>query len=183
MKFSETKIKECYVIGCEPMEDERGIFFRTFDRNEFRATGLKKDFVQHNVSINAKKGTVRGMHFQFPPYSELKLIHCITGKIFDVVIDLRKSSTTFLQWICVELSPSAFNLLLIPEGCAHGFQTLEDHSTLLYYHTSAYRKESEGGIRYDDPLFKITWPLPVSMISERDQNHPLLAPTFKGLDA
>ena len=182
MIFSETAIHGCYRIGCEPVTDERGIFFRAFDKKEFQRIGLTKEFVQHNVSINARKGTLRGMHYQQPPHSESILIQCIAGRVFDVVVDLRKDSATFLKWISVELSATAFNQVLIPEGCAHGFQTLEDHSVLLYYHTHYYAKDSERGIRPDDPLLQIHFPVPVSVISERDRNHPLLDITFKGIE-
>ena len=182
MTFSETAIHGCYVIGCNPLEDERGIFFRSFDKKEFQNIGFTMDFVQHNVSINAKKGTVRGMHFQQPPHAESKLVQCIAGSIFDVVVDLRKGSPTFLKWIAVELSASQYNQVLIPDGCAHGFQTLEDHSVVVYHHTNYYTKESERGMRHNDPLLKIAFPLPVSVISERDKSHPFLDSQFKGLD-
>jgi len=182
MIFSETSIHGCFVIGCEPVKDERGIFYRTFDRQEFERMGRTKTFIQHNVSINHKKGTVRGMHYQVPPHAEAKLIQCIAGKVFDVILDLRKNSATFLKWISVELSAEACNQVWIPEGCAHGFQTLEDHSTLLYCHTAAYNKDAEAGIRTDDPQIRVSFPLPVSAISMRDQNHPLLASTFNGLE-
>ena len=182
MIFSKTAIHGCFVIGCEPLKDERGMFFRSFDKKEFGRYGLTGDFVHHNVSINSKKGTVRGMHYQRPPHAESKLIHCIAGSVYDVVVDLRKNSPTFLEWIHVELSAYNHNLVWIPEGCAHGFQTLEDHSVLLYYHTAYYSKESEGGIRPDDPRLTIHFPLPISLISERDLNHPLLDATFKGIE-
>ena len=182
MIFSETAIHGCYMIGCDPVEDERGIFFRSFDKKEFQEYGINKEFVQHNVSINKKKGTVRGMHFQHPPHAESKLVQCIAGSIFDVVVDLRKNSATFLKWIAVELSAARYNQVLIPECCAHGFQTLEDHSVLLYGHTNYYSKESERGIRADDPLLNITFPLPVSVISGRDKSQPFLDSNFKGLE-
>lgn len=182
MIFTETSIHGCYTIGCEPVKDERGIFYRTYDKSEFENKAITKAFVQHNVSINRIKGTVRGMHYQQPPYAEAKLIQCISGRVYDVIVDLRKDSATFLKWISVELSAEACNQVWIPEGCAHGFQTLEDHSTLLYCHTAEYNKAAEAGIRADDPMIRVSFPLPIAAISERDKNHPLMEATFKGLE-
>src|SRR4030095_15392058 len=128
----------------------------------------------------AKKGTIRGMHFQLPPYREIKMVRCIRGKVFDVIIDIRKGSATFLKWFGVELSPAALNMIYIPEGFAHGFQALHDESELLYHHSEFYTPNAESGIRYDDPAINIEWPLEVTSVSERDLNHPLLTEKFKG---
>jgi dTDP-4-dehydrorhamnose 3,5-epimerase len=134
-----------------------------------------------NHSYTTKKGTVRGMHYQLPPYREIKMVRCVRGKVFDVIIDIRRSSDTFRQWFGVELSPAAMNMLYIPEGFAHGFQTLADDSELLYHHSEFYTPNAEGGIRFDDPSVNIKWPLEVTSVSERDLNHPLLTKEFKGI--
>jgi len=126
-------------------------------------------------------GAIRGMHFQYPPFAEMKLIRCIRGRVLDVAVDLRTDSQTFLQWHAQELSSDNLQMMVVPEGCAHGFQVMEPDSELLYLHTAMYHKPSEGGLRYNDPQLSISWPLPVTDISHRDQSHPLLADSFPGI--
>ena len=181
MTFSETPLKGSYVINLSPYSDERGWFARTYCENEFKAIGHDAKWVQLNHSYTAKHGTVRGMHFQLPPYREIKMVRCVHGKVYDVIIDIRKNSSTFLQWAGIELSPGAMNMIYIPEGFAHGFQTLTDDCELIYHHSEFYTPGAEGGIGYDDPSVNIRWPSEVTSISERDLNHPLLSKEFKGI--
>lgn len=181
MIFTQTSLPGVYIIDLQPVSDSRGWFARTFCKKEFEEIGHLKEWVQLNHSFTNKKGTIRGMHYQMPPYSEIKLIRCIAGAVLDVVIDLRKGSATFLQWISVELDPANKKMIYIPEGLAHGFQTLTDNSELLYHHSAFYTPGSEGGIRFDDPIIDVQWPLPVTDISERDLSHPLLDESFNGI--
>jgi dTDP-4-dehydrorhamnose 3,5-epimerase len=175
MTFVETPLHNAFVIHLKPFIDERGHFSRLFCENELRTgIGFDKKIVQINHSFTKQKGSVRGLHFQVPPYSEVKIIKCIRGKVFDVMVDMRPNSATYLQWHSVVLSPEANNAVLIPEGFAHGFQTLKANCELLYFHTAFYTPNTEGGLRYDDPKLKIDWTLPVTQISVRDKNHPLL---------
>jgi dTDP-4-dehydrorhamnose 3,5-epimerase len=134
-----------------------------------------------NQSFTKAKGSIRGMHYQFPPNSEIKVVRCIAGAVYDVIIDLRKNSKTFLQWSGIELSAQKKNMLYIPEGFAHGFQTLIENCELVYFHSEYYTSGNEGGIRYNDPALRITWPLNVTEVSERDSNNPLLDNHFKGI--
>jgi len=181
MTFSPTPLKGSYIINLTPFSDERGWFARTYCENEFREIGHAEKWVQMNHSCTTKKGTVRGMHYQLPPFREIKMVRCIRGKVFDVIIDIRKDSATFLQWFGVELSPEAMNMLYIPVGFAHGFQTLSDNSEMIYHHSEFYTPGAEGGIKYNDPAVNIKWPLEVTSISERDLNHPGLTEKFKGI--
>lgn len=181
MKFYKTPFRGLYFIELEPFRDERGLFARTYCKDEFKDIGHRKDFVQFNHSMTYYKGTIRGMHYQVPPYGEVKLIRCIRGGVYDVVIDIRKGSPTFLQYYGIELTEQNMLSLYIPEGFAHGFQTLEDNTQLIYHHTAIYVPGSEAAIRYDDPLVSIKWPLPVSVISEKDRNHKLLDSGFIGI--
>ena len=181
MTFSPTPLKGSYIINLTPFSDERGWFARTYCENEFREIGHAEKWVQMNHSCTTKKGTVRGMHYQLPPFREIKMVRCIRGKVFDVIIDIRKDSATFLQWFGVELSPEAMNMLYIPVGFAHGFQTLSDNSEMIYHHSEFYSPGAEGGIKYNDPAVNIKWPLEVTSISERDLNHPGLTEKFKGI--
>jgi dTDP-4-dehydrorhamnose 3,5-epimerase len=182
MKFISTGLKGSYVIDIIPFQDERGWFVRTFCKNEFAQIGHTKEWVQINHSFTNEKETIRGMHFQNPPFSEIKLIRCIAGKVFDVIVDLRKNSATFLKWFGVELSAENKKMIYIPEGFAHGFQTLTNDCQLIYHHSEYYKPNIEGGIKYDDKLVGIKWPLPARNISERDNNHPLLDNNFIGLN-
>jgi len=181
MKFTPLILKGAYVIDHDVKTDPRGAFARTFCRNEFSEAGIEIDFVQFNHSWNTAKGTLRGMHYQLPPFRENKLIRCVSGKVFDVLVDLRKDSPTFLQYVSVELSEENCRSVYIPEGFAHGFQTLSENSQLLYHHTEYYKPSFEGGLRFDDPLLGIKWPGDVAVISDRDKSHPLLNKSFKGI--
>ena len=172
MMFTETKLKGAFIIEPEKFEDERGFFARTFCRKEFEAHGLNPNLVQCNISFNKKRGTVRGMHFQVKPYEEAKLVSCLRGAIYDVIIDLRPNSPTYRQWVAVELSGENFRLLYIPEGFAHGFQTLQDNTVVFYQMSESYHPESSRGLRWDDPVFGIKWPISVKSISTRDRTYP-----------
>ncbi len=181
MKFIQTKLSDAYLVDLEPFQDQRGLFARTFCQREFEAIGHVKPFVQFNHSHTNEKGTIRGLHFQRPPYAEIKLIRCIRGSVFDVMVDLREDSPTFLQHVGVELSERNMRMVYIPEGFAHGFQTLEDHTELIYHHTAYYQPGSEGGIRYNDPAIGVQWPLEPGFMSEKDQKYPMIDPAFRGL--
>lgn len=170
------------MIEFTPYTDSRGSFARLFCDDELRLVLNGRRIAQINHSLTRAKGAIRGMHYQKPPHAEMKMVQCIRGRVFDVVLDLRNGSDTFLKWISHELSPTTPSMLIIPEGCAHGFQTLEEEAEMLYFHTAIYVPESEGGVRYDDPLVAIDWPLPVSDLSERDRMHPLLTSDFTGLN-
>jgi len=181
MTFTETLLKGSYVIELNAFTDDRGWFARTYCKNEFAAIGHTAEWVQMNHSFTKDKGAIRGMHYQLPPFSEIKMVRCIAGAVNDVIIDLRKNSPTFLQWFGVELSAQNKKMLYIPEGFAHGFQTLQNDCELIYHHSQFYTPGAEGGIQFDDPKLNISWPLPVTNISERDNRHPLLDENFKGL--
>lgn len=182
MKIKQTLLKDAFVIEPEPFEDTRGMFSRIFCKKEFQAVGFVKDIVQVNQSITRQKGAIRGMHFQQPPMSEIKMVKCLRGSVFDVMIDLRKNSSTFLKWYGEILSAENMKMMYIPEGFAHGFQTLEENCELLYLHTEFYSPEHEGGLRYNDPKIEIKWPFEATDISKRDRNHPLLSSEFKGME-
>ncbi len=162
--------------------DERGFFERLFCAQELSEFGWVKNISQINHSFTKQKGTIRGLHFQMPPYAEMKLIQCIRGEIFDVVVDLRASSPTFLKSHCEILSSQDGASLIIPEGFAHGFQALTDEVELIYFHSEPYVANSESGIHVNDPSLAINWPLPITNISTRDAEHPSLGIDFKGLD-
>ncbi len=181
MKFTPTGIAGSYVIDLEPYSDSRGWFARTYCKEEFQKIGHHKEWLQINHSFTNKSGTIRGMHFQPPPHSEIKLIRCISGSIFDVIIDIRKDSPQFLHWFGIELSAQNKKMLYIPEGFAHGFQTLTDGCELIYHHSEMYHKDAEAGIKYNDPAINIQWPIALTEISERDARHSLLDKQFKGI--
>lgn len=181
MTFEATPLPGNYTISLTPVGDERGWFARTYCKNEFAQIGHMEEWVQMNHSFSAKTGTIRGMHFQRPPYSEIKMVRCIAGAVFDVVVDLRKNAGTYLQWFGTELSAQNKNMMYIPEGFAHGFQTLTDNAELVYQHTAFYRPGAEEGLLYNDERLKITWPLPVAEISERDQHHRKIDSNFKAV--
>jgi len=172
MRFKETKLKGAYIIELEPYEDERGFFARSFCQNEFEQHGLNFRIVQCNVSYNKKKGTLRGMHYQVAPYEEAKLVSCIRGAVYDVIIDLRANSSTYRKWFAVELTAENHKMLYVPAGLAHGFQTLEDNTTVFYQMSEFYHPECTRGVRWNDPMFGIEWPLPVEIISEQDSHYP-----------
>jgi dTDP-4-dehydrorhamnose 3,5-epimerase len=178
MKFKETLIRDLWVIEPEPFYDNRGKFYRVFCKEELKEIGHTKRIVQVNNSFTKKKGTIRGMHFQFPPKAEIKIVKCIQGSIFDVAIDLRKDSPTFLKWHGEILTAENMKLMYIPEGFAHGFQTLEDNCDFLYLNTEFYSPEHEGGILYNDPKIGIEWPLKPRNISQRDKSFPNIDESF-----
>jgi len=171
--FTETKLKGAYIIELERREDSRGFFARGFCQNEFRAHGLKPTVAQGNIASNIKAGTLRGMHFQYPPAAESKLVRCTRGAIYDIIVDLRPESPTYLQHIGVELNEDNQRALYVPERFAHGYQTLTDKTDTSYLVGEFYTPDAEGGLLYDDPSLKLNWPLPVSVISEKDQKFPL----------
>ena len=171
MIFTETKIKGVYIIEPELLTDERGFFARSFCKEEFQKYGLETDIVQCNISYNAKKGTLRGIHYQVPPFEEAKIVSCTKGSIYDVVVDLRRDSSTYCQWHSEKLSADSYRMLYIPKGCAHGFQTLEDNCIVYYQMGEYYHSEGTGGIRWNDPSIGIVWPLPIRIISEKDKNY------------
>ena len=181
MIFTRTPLADSYVIELNPFQDERGWFARTYCQEEFRAIAPKLEWVQFNHSCTRLCGTVRGLHFQTPPHQEAKLIRCIAGAVWDVIVDLRRGSPTLLHGFGVELSAANRKMLFVPEGFAHGFQTLTDNCEMLYHHTHAYTPGAEGGVRYDDPRLAIRWPLPPVDLSERDHNLPLLTDCFEGI--
>ncbi len=172
MIFTETKLRGVFIVDLEMLEDERGFFSRSWCRREFEAQGLVSDLAQCSISFNRRKGTLRGVHFQAAPYQEVKLVRCTSGAIYDVVVDLRRDSRTFRQWIAVELTADNHRMLYIPEGFGHGFQTLLDDTEVFYQMSEFYHPECARGVRWDDPTFGIQWPLPVPIMSERDRSHP-----------
>lgn len=176
MIFHETRLTGAYLIELAPHADERGFFARSFCTDEFTSHGLNPCVRQSNVSLNHKKGTVRGMHFQTAPYEEAKLVRCTRGEILDVMIDLRPESPTYMQWVAEHLSEDNHRALYVPEGFAHGFQSLTDHAELTYQVSQMYAPLYASGVRFDDPAFSIEWPLPVSVISEADSSWPLYTP-------
>jgi len=171
MIFDETKLPGAFEIRLEPRSDERGFFARTWCQNEFEAHGLNARLVQCSLSFNARKGTLRGMHYQAAPCAETKLVRCTKGAIYDVVLDLRPQSTTFKKWIAVILTAENRNAVYVPEGFAHGFLTLEDETEVLYQMSEFYNAESARGVRWDDPAFQITWPQKVQAISQTDRTY------------
>jgi dTDP-4-dehydrorhamnose 3,5-epimerase len=172
MEYHESKLRGVFEIRIEPKKDERGFFARTWCQKEFAEHGLNSRLVQCSLSFNSKKGTLRGMHYQVEPHSEVKLVRCTRGAIYDVVIDLRMQSPTFKNWIAVTLSSERWNMVYIPEGCAHGFLTLDDSSEVFYQMSESYHAESARGVRWDDAAFQISWPESVTVISERDRTYP-----------
>jgi dTDP-4-dehydrorhamnose 3,5-epimerase len=181
MIFKPTPLSGSYEIEMTPFQDERGWFGRFYCKEEFTSIGHDKEWVQMNHSFTVLKGSLRGMHFQKPPYGEIKMVRCIAGKVFDVIVDLRKDSPTFLKWTAIELSAEKMNLVYIPAGFAHGFQTLENNCELIYFHSEFYRPDAESGLKYDDPAIGIEWPVDVVQISARDRNHSPIDNNFKGI--
>lgn len=173
MIFKETILKGAYIIEMEELKDERGFFARSFCMKEFETHGLNPHVAQCNISYNKKKGTLRGIHYQAPPHEEAKTVRCAKGAIYDVIIDLRRQSPTFKQWISVELTPENRKMLFVPENFAHGFQTLVDDTEVFYLMSEFYHPESGRGLRWDDPAFGIEWPLERPILSPRDSSYPL----------
>ena len=182
MNIRQTGIAGAVVVESEPYTDHRGAFARLFCERTLTAVIGERHIVQINHSRTTAVGAVRGMHFQHPPHAEMKLVRCLRGRVWDVVVDLRVGSPTFLRWHAEELSVETSRMLVVPEGCAHGFQVLEADSELLYLHTTFYTPAAEGALRFDDPTLGIAWPLQVNDLSERDKNHALLTHDFAGLD-
>lgn len=178
MIFHPTRLEGSYIIEAEPKGDSRGWFMRSYCKEEFSRINHLKEWVQMNHSFTLERGTIRGMHFQKEPHREIKLVRCIAGSIFDVIVDLRKDSKTYLQWFGDELSAANKKMMYVPEGFAHGFQTLSENVELLYNHTEFYNSEFESGILYDDPQVGIKWPMPVTAISPRDKSHLLITENF-----
>jgi dTDP-4-dehydrorhamnose 3,5-epimerase len=170
MIFTETTLPGAYLIDMQPLEDARGFFARAWCQREFEARGLAARMVQANISFNHHKGTLRGMHYQLAPYSEVKIIRCIRGAIYDVIIDLRPDSPTYLQWLGVELTPDTHRMLYVPENFAHGFQTTADATEVSYQVSQFYTPAAEQGLCWNDPAVGIKWPLAVSVMSEKDQS-------------
>ena len=174
MLFKETQLRGAYIIEPERLEDKRGFFARTFCHKEFEAQGLNFEVVQCNISFNREKGTLRGMHYQKTPHGEVKLVSCVRGAIFDVIIDLRPNSPTYYNFISVLLDQNNHKMIFIPKGFAHGFQTLENNTMVFYQMSEFYRAKYARGVRYNDPKFKIPWPNPKKIISEKDRNYPYI---------
>jgi dTDP-4-dehydrorhamnose 3,5-epimerase len=172
VKFSETALKGAFIIEPERIEDERGFFARTFCRREFEARGLNPDLVQCSISFNHQRATLRGMHYQSAPHGEAKLVRCTRGAIYDVIIDLRPQSPTFRRWVAVDISAENHLMVYVPEGFAHGFQTLQDETEVSYHISEFYSPERARGVRWNDPAFAIGWPIADPVISVRDQTHP-----------
>ena len=174
MKFTKTKLEGVYVIDIEKIEDQRGFFARTWDKDVFTELGLDSENVQCNISYNKNKGTLRGFHYQREPFAEGKIVRCTKGKVYEVILDIRKESKTFLEWEGIELSESNYRILFVPKGFALGFQTLKDETEIFYQMTQKYMPEYAMGIRWDDPKLNIKWPLKPTVVSQKDKSWKLL---------
>lgn len=173
MTFTETAINGAFIIEVHQIKDDRGFFGRSFCQKEFERFGLNGNMVQTNVSSNPKSGTLRGLHMQVSPFSEAKLVRCTKGSVFDVMVDMRVDSPTFKKWFGIELTEENFRMLYIPEGCAHGYLTLQDKSDVTYQVSQYYTPAAERGFLWNDPAFEIAWPIAPELISVKDQSHPL----------
>ena len=179
MKFRELELAGAFIVEPERFEDERGFFARAFCRNEFDRHGLNSSVAQCNLAFNARKGTLRGLHYQVPPHAEAKFIRCVRGAIYDVIVDLRPDSPTYLQHFGLELSSDNRSALYVPERFAHGYQALTDNAEVFYQVSEFYAPGAERGIRYDEPAIRIEWPLPVSVISDKDASwEPFAGPPW-----
>ena len=174
MNYQETKIPGVFIIEPELISDARGFFAMSWLPEEFETRGLNPSIAQCNISFNKRCGTVRGMHFQRKPHEEAKIVRCTRGAMYDVAIDLRSDSPTRYKWVAAELTADNYRMLYIPEGFAHGYQTLADDTEIFYQISESYHPESAGGVRWDDPAFGFKWPLPITVIAERDATYPLL---------
>ncbi|MCJ7659858.1 MAG: dTDP-4-dehydrorhamnose 3,5-epimerase [Anaerolineales bacterium] len=179
--FLDTPIAGLMVVQRKPIEDARGFLSRLYSLEEFTYVGIDKPINQINHTLTLLKGAVRGLHYQKPPYSEAKVVNCIKGEIFDVAVDLRQGSSTFLHWHGEKLSAHNNRSLLIPEGFAHGFQALSENCELIYFHTAPYVYEAEAGLNVVDTALEINWPLPITELSDRDRSHPMIHPDFEGV--
>ncbi|HCQ46958.1 MAG TPA: dTDP-4-dehydrorhamnose 3,5-epimerase [Achromobacter sp.] len=177
----DTPLADLKVIQRHPRGDARGFLARLFDAGDLRACGWQRAVEQVNHTYTAQAGTIRGMHYQLPPHAEMKLVSCIRGAVWDVAVDLRAGSPTFLQWHAERLSADNGRALLIPEGFAHGFQTLTDDAEMLYCHSAPYSPQAEAGLHFQDARVGIAWPLPLTLVSESDQQHPRLDTAFSGV--
>ena len=182
MKFNETKIEGLYVAELELFGDDRGFFTRSYCDKALREIGIVKQIKQINHSLTSAVGAIRGMHYQNPPHAEIKMVRCISGEVFDVAVDLRQDSDTFLQWHGEYLNSKNFKMMIIPEGFAHGFQVVKSNSELLYFHTERYTQKAEMGILFNDEKIWIGWPLQATDISDRDLKHEMITKEFKGLN-
>ena len=174
MKFIKTEINGAFIIESKRYEDNRGFFINIWDKKKFQDNKLNIELTEGNIAFNKKAGTIRGLHYQLAPYEGAKLVRCTRGKIFDITLDLRTNSKTFKQWIGIELSADNYKLNYIPEGCAHGYQTLEDDSEVFYLMSQIYNTEYERCVNYLDPMFNISWPLEVTEISKKDKDQKIL---------
>jgi len=181
MRLTKLALQGLWIAESTPHLDVRGCFARLFCNEELASTHCASTIAQINLSRTEKVGAIRGMHFQFPPHAEIKLVRCLRGCIFDVAVDLRHGSETFLQWHGETLSADNWRMMVIPEGFAHGFQVLEGVAELLYLHSAAFVPGSEGGVRHDDPIVDIEWPLPVTNVSERDTGFDFISDNFQGI--
>lgn len=181
MIIHSTNIADLVVAESKAFNDERGAFARLFCEQALSSILGGRKIVQINHSCTEAVGSVRGLHFQYPPHAEMKLVRCLKGKVWDVAVDLRSQSPSFKHWYAQELSPQNAHMMVIPEGFAHGFQVLESGSELLYLHTDFYKPEAEGGIRHDDPELGIAWPLAVTDLSARDSSHAFIETSFRGV--
>ena len=181
IKFIPLDLLGAYLIQPKPFEDHRGKFARLFCENEFSQIGHQGTFVQINYSLTKLSGAIRGLHFQHPPKAEVKVVRCIKGKVWDIIVDVREGSPTFLKWHAEVLSAENMHSYYIPKGFAHGFQALDKECELIYFHTEFYSPENEGAIYFKDPKLDIKWPLPPTDISNRDKQHPLLNSDFTGI--
>lgn len=172
MKFQETSLAGAFIIELDRIEDNRGFFSRSFCVEEFDKHGLNTPVNQCNISFNKHAGTLRGMHYQLAPYGEAKLIRCTKGSVYDVIVDLRRDSTTYLDWISIELNEKNHKMIYVPEGFAHGFQTLENDVEMFYQMSEFYNAESASGVRWNDPVLNIEWPLTEPSVSEKDAAYP-----------
>ena len=182
MKFNKTKIKGLYITELEPFSDNRGFFVRAYCNKELEEVNIEKPIKQINHSLTSTVGSIRGMHYQNYPYLEIKMVRCISGEVFDVAVDLRKDSDTFLQWHGEYLSAENSKMMIIPEGFAHGFQVIKPNSEMLYFHTESYAQDSESGVIYNDKKIGIKWPIEVTDISDRDLKHETITEEFRGVN-
>lgn len=179
MKLIETKLKDCYILEPDRFGDNRGWFSESYNKKVFEDLGLNYDFVQDNESFSAKKGVLRGLHFQNEPYTQAKIVRCTRGAVYDVAVDIRHDSPTYGMWVGVELSEENGRQLLIPRGFLHGFQTLTDNVKFAYKCDNYYNKESDGGVMYNDPDIGVVWPIEDPILSEKDKHHPKLKELVK----
>lgn len=180
-EFIPTRLSDLKLVQRKAIEDHRGFLSRFYCADEFRLAGIIKPIAQINHTLTRKKGAVRGLHFQQSPHAEIKMVSCLRGEIWDVAVDLRRNSPTFLQWHGEVLSATNRKSLLIPEGYAHGFQALTEECELIYLHTVAYHPEAEGALNVSDPRLNIAWPLTIDDLSERDRSHPFVSPEYRGI--